>query len=494
MKRIFWSIFLICISGYLFLFRAPIAVHATTLQGDLNNDNKVNIYDYNILIADFNKTGTPGWIPADINKNGKVDIFDYNVLIGNFGQSTPTSSPTPSLVNKKMVYAEKYRTTTGGTTNEFVSLGYYEFLENNVVKIHSTLFDGKRDVPPTKSTKKHGAMGAPYAPNATCTAPINTSINKPTAKSTNDFTGSWEVNGGILKVRIGTVTHEWRLMDQAASYYRIHNDLTGGGTTVYSETDGFGYLTDSVSSGKIYPANLLDYYLSEFMQNVEPNDNPWTHFQTSLRTSYFQTTADPNVVSYSHPAPYTGHENMWGETSLLFNDAPSSNLIIFMNGGHDYNENGCHDETNHSQQMFGVKEGNKITKMAGIEYSWERDGYPILSIFRYYEKKASDVSIKLKNTPIPALTKGQTYTLAWESTNAPTGAYVGNIQLFKIASIYSELIQTRVPATGSIEWRLPSDLPSDNYYSVNLILYVDFPGGRTRMPIASVRSAKFSIR
>jgi hypothetical protein len=53
--------------------------------GDLNQDGKVNIFDYNILVTDFGKTGSPGFIPADIDKNGKVDIFDYNELVENFG-------------------------------------------------------------------------------------------------------------------------------------------------------------------------------------------------------------------------------------------------------------------------------------------------------------------------------------------------------------------------------------------------------------------------
>jgi len=55
-------------------------------QGDLNRDGRVDIFDYNILVADFGKTGTPGWIPSDINGNGKVDIFDYNILVENFGK------------------------------------------------------------------------------------------------------------------------------------------------------------------------------------------------------------------------------------------------------------------------------------------------------------------------------------------------------------------------------------------------------------------------
>lgn len=43
----------------------------TPLPGDLNGDNHVNIYDYNLLIAKFDNPYT---------------IFDYNILVGNFGK------------------------------------------------------------------------------------------------------------------------------------------------------------------------------------------------------------------------------------------------------------------------------------------------------------------------------------------------------------------------------------------------------------------------
>ena len=51
---------------------------------DLNGDTHVDIFDYNILVSNFNKTG-PDLI-GDIVKNNKVDIFDYNVLVANFGK------------------------------------------------------------------------------------------------------------------------------------------------------------------------------------------------------------------------------------------------------------------------------------------------------------------------------------------------------------------------------------------------------------------------
>jgi hypothetical protein len=54
--------------------------------GDLNGDDQVSIFDYNILLEKFGSTGSAGFHPADIDKNGVVDIFDYNQLLENFGK------------------------------------------------------------------------------------------------------------------------------------------------------------------------------------------------------------------------------------------------------------------------------------------------------------------------------------------------------------------------------------------------------------------------
>lgn len=56
------------------------------LASDLDTDGDVDIFDYNILLSNFGKTGSPGFILADIIKNGAVDIFDYNILLGDFGK------------------------------------------------------------------------------------------------------------------------------------------------------------------------------------------------------------------------------------------------------------------------------------------------------------------------------------------------------------------------------------------------------------------------
>lgn len=57
-----------------------------SLVSDLDVDGDVDIFDYNMLLGDFGKTGTAGFVRADIVKNGIVDIFDYNILLGDFGK------------------------------------------------------------------------------------------------------------------------------------------------------------------------------------------------------------------------------------------------------------------------------------------------------------------------------------------------------------------------------------------------------------------------
>lgn len=52
--------------------------------GDIDGNNRVDIFDYNLLLTNFGKNGSG--LPGDIDNTGKVDIFDYNLLLTNFGK------------------------------------------------------------------------------------------------------------------------------------------------------------------------------------------------------------------------------------------------------------------------------------------------------------------------------------------------------------------------------------------------------------------------
>ncbi len=57
---------------------------STPKPGDIDGNNKVDIFDYNIVLTDFAKTGSG--VQGDVDGNNKVDIFDYNIVLTNFGK------------------------------------------------------------------------------------------------------------------------------------------------------------------------------------------------------------------------------------------------------------------------------------------------------------------------------------------------------------------------------------------------------------------------
>lgn len=60
----------------------PVPVQASAKKGDLNADNKVDVTDLGIFLANWGKTTKP---TSDLNQDGKVDVTDLGILLGNWG-------------------------------------------------------------------------------------------------------------------------------------------------------------------------------------------------------------------------------------------------------------------------------------------------------------------------------------------------------------------------------------------------------------------------
>ena len=79
-----------CLSRIPYLPPAPSPQPSPSARkpGDIDGNNRVDIFDYNQLLTDFGKTGAD--LISDIEKSGtslnRVDIFDYNLLLSNFGK------------------------------------------------------------------------------------------------------------------------------------------------------------------------------------------------------------------------------------------------------------------------------------------------------------------------------------------------------------------------------------------------------------------------
>ena len=51
------------------------------INGDVNNDNRVDSDDFDQIVANFGASGT--W--ADLDGSGSVDSDDFDILVLNFG-------------------------------------------------------------------------------------------------------------------------------------------------------------------------------------------------------------------------------------------------------------------------------------------------------------------------------------------------------------------------------------------------------------------------
>jgi len=59
----------------------------TFLRGDANGDGRVNLRDFNVLAANFGRTGTALFSQADFNYDRNVNLQDFNILAARFGTS-----------------------------------------------------------------------------------------------------------------------------------------------------------------------------------------------------------------------------------------------------------------------------------------------------------------------------------------------------------------------------------------------------------------------
>lgn len=58
------------------------------LEGDVNNDNQITLFDWSAMVANYSKCVPIADANANLNEQGCVDLNDVTLLIANFGQST----------------------------------------------------------------------------------------------------------------------------------------------------------------------------------------------------------------------------------------------------------------------------------------------------------------------------------------------------------------------------------------------------------------------
>jgi hypothetical protein len=65
------------------------AVSVSLVNGDIDGDNDVTLYDFAALVQAFGSaSGDSNWNPnADLDGDGEVTLYDFGILVSSFGLS-----------------------------------------------------------------------------------------------------------------------------------------------------------------------------------------------------------------------------------------------------------------------------------------------------------------------------------------------------------------------------------------------------------------------
>ncbi|MGE0529270.1 MAG: hypothetical protein AB7G93_12240 [Bdellovibrionales bacterium] len=228
----------------------------------------------------------------------------------------------------------------------------------------------------------------PYLGSNSCSPGL---FRYPTYSSFYSSTGTLtSASSSSFSVSFGSVIHTWTLIDSVNGIYDL-TAMSGGGVVRFL---GRGIFSDQIRTTNISLSQLKNYYSGYVIQN-EATGNvlsswsafPYITYYTSLSPSVYRTAGNSNVYGYLY-AINDGH-SIWEQSSLVLN-AGSYKSMFWAHGGHIYQQTDCFSETDaiggHKYVYFGAwnnATGN-IDKIVYLEYSYEADGVPIVSIGALY--------------------------------------------------------------------------------------------------------------
>ena len=296
--------------------------------------------------------------------------------------SAPSQANSLKLAGEHIVFAVGYGT-PGNLTNNYVLVGDYTFNEQSFVAKYKE-FDANADLKPKKAAFHHN-LEAPYGKHA-CEDKI---IDLPNESAERSVKGAWQIDGKILKLIINTQTYEWESEDGGENGYKLRNIRDNAINQDLPLVVGFAYLSNNENApAKLKKENFLSYYKGDIYHknNNAVAKTPWDFKSSGLKISAFSESSNGNVLSYSS-AGNAGTKGAWVGNSILLNYNKKSSNTIYQDLGHDFNKNGCYDEFGHNKVILAAYNNDMpsiIRNMVYIEYSYTFDGFPMISVGRYY--------------------------------------------------------------------------------------------------------------
>lgn len=296
--------------------------------------------------------------------------------------SLPSQADSVTLAGKHMVFAVGHGT-LDKLMNNYVLVGDYVFNEQSLLAEYKE-FDANADLKPKKAAFRHN-LEAPYGKRA-CEDKM---IDMPSESANRSIKGAWQVNGKILKLTINKKTYEWEAEDGSDGGYKLRGIRDDAASQNLPLAVGFAYLSsDANAPAKLKKDNFLKYYRGDIYHknNFAIAKTDWEFKPSGLKVSGFLESNGGSVLSYSAVGT-AENKGAWVGNGMLLNYDEKSSHAIYQDLGHDFNRNGCYDEFGHNKVILAAYNDDiplVIRGMVYIEYSYTFDGFPMLSVGRYY--------------------------------------------------------------------------------------------------------------
>jgi hypothetical protein len=247
-------------------------------------------------------------------------------------------------------------------------------------------FDSSKMLP-LVPTKHHHHMQAPYGQGACTNGPVMT-VEPDTMDS-----GTVKVyrNADVLVVEAKNFRYRWAPDSQVKAGYRLQEaSLPTGGAL--AQGVGFAFSSDKQIEGDLKKADINVRYNGEIFHKsaLTKASGEWEFSPSSIDYRKFDEAESGEVLVQSIPGMESVVKKygkpMWVDRTVVLQRSAGTISPVIEEYGHDFNMDGCFNESGHNKMMLPVGESDgSVRAFVYIEYTSDNmRGFPMLSVGRYY--------------------------------------------------------------------------------------------------------------
>jgi hypothetical protein len=191
-----------------------------------------------------------------------------------------------------------------------------------------------------------------------------------------------------ISVETKNFHYRWSIDATASNGYKLVEAVAGG--VRLEQVVGFAFASGHALSGDISPTQLAWKYKGEIYAKTAFTGvaGEWDFKPSIIDFRRFRSTENGAILSLTEPGmpaivkKYGGP--MWVHHSIVLSRARKSIAPLIEEYGHDFNRDGCFNESGHNKLMLPVGDEN-VTALVYIEYTADNErGFPMMSVGRYY--------------------------------------------------------------------------------------------------------------